>query len=55
MDRNLLGSLVGGLLGLSSLGALGFAMEVRRRRTGATDGGWRLLEPVTYENLAFFR
>ena len=54
MDRNLLGSLVGGLLGLSSLGALGFAYGGSAPEPERTDGGWRLLEPVTYENLSIF-
>jgi hypothetical protein len=56
MDRNLLSSLVGGLLGLSSLGALGFAYggSAAGPEPERTDGGWRLLEPVIYENLSIF-
>ena len=58
MDRNLLGSLVGGLLGLSllgTLGALGFVYGgTAALEPGKADGGWRLLEPVTYENLSIF-
>jgi ARG and Rhodanese-Phosphatase-superfamily-associated Protein domain len=55
MDRNLLGSFVGGLLGLSLLGALGFVYGGPAvLESGKADGGWRLLEPVTYENLSIF-
>lgn len=56
MDRNLLASLVSGLLGLSSLGALGFAYggSAAGPEPERTDGGWRLLEPVIYENLRIF-
>jgi ARG and Rhodanese-Phosphatase-superfamily-associated Protein domain len=55
MDRNLLGSFVGELLGLSLLGALGFVYGgTAALEPGKADGGWRLLEPVTYENLRIF-
>jgi hypothetical protein len=55
MDRNLLGSFVGELLGLSLLGALGFVYGgTAALGPGKADGGWRLLEPVTYENLSIF-
>jgi hypothetical protein len=55
MDRNLLGSFVGQLLGLSLLGALGFVYGgTAALEPGKADGGWRLLEPVTYENLRIF-
>ena len=44
MDRNLLGSLVGGLLGLSllgTLGALGFVYGgTAALEPGKADGGW---------------
>ncbi len=55
MDRSLLGSFVGELLGLSLLGALGFVYGgTAALEPGKADGGWRLLEPVTYENLSIF-
>jgi hypothetical protein len=55
MDRDLLGSFVGELLGLSLLGALGFVYGgTAALEPGKADGGWRLLEPVTYENLRIF-
>src|SRR6202040_2098151 len=55
MHRNLLGSFVGELLALSLLGALGFVYGgTAALEPGKADGGWRLLEPVTYENLSVF-
>jgi hypothetical protein len=55
MDRNLLGSFVGELLGLSLLGALSFVYGgTAALGPGKADGGWRLLEPVTYDNLSIF-
>ena len=55
MNRNLLGSFVGELLGLSLLGALGFVYGgTAALEPGKAAGGWRLLEPVTYENLSIF-
>jgi hypothetical protein len=58
MERKVLRGLVGGLLGLSSLGALGslafvFA-DASAPPAGKPQGQWRLLEPVTYENLSIF-
>ena len=56
MDRNLLRSLIGGVLGLSSLGALGAMGFVFAGgpQPGKPEGEWRLLEPVMYENLSIF-
>lgn len=61
MDRGILGGMIGSLLGLSSLsalGALGFIFSggagPATPAAGAPSGGWRLLEPVTYENLSVF-
>jgi hypothetical protein len=58
MDRNLIGSLFGGLLGLSSLGALAaLGLVYPGSPPPAPDkpgGEWRLLEPVTYEGLTVF-
>src|ERR1043166_9075845 len=59
MDRGVLGGFIGSLLGLSSLGSLGALGFIFSGGTGAPapadgapSGGWRLLEPVTYENLS---
>jgi hypothetical protein len=59
MDRNLFGGLFAGLFGLSSLGALGalgfvFSGHPPALPPGKSSGDWRLLEPVTYENLTVF-
>jgi len=61
MDRGVLGGLIGSLLGLSSLSAFGAPGFIFSGGTGtpapaagAPSGGWRLLEPVTYENLSVF-
>src|SRR5215468_7804467 len=56
MDRNLFGSLFSGLLGLSSLAALGFICNANSTTPppGKPAGDWRLLDPVTYENLTVF-
>jgi len=60
VERSWLYGLMGGVLGLSSmgtLGALGFVFS--GAGTGATlagkpGGDWRLLDPITYENLSVF-
>ena len=59
MDRNLFGGLFAGLLGLSSLGAFGalgfvFSAHPPAVPPGKPSGDWRLLEPVSYENLTVF-
>src|ERR1700688_1323700 len=60
MERNLFGRLVGGFLGLTSLGALGAlgfvfgGVPAPDPVPGKPEGEWRLLEPVTYENLSIF-
>jgi len=56
MDRNLFGSLVAGMLGLSSLVTLGFICNANSSTPppGKPAGDWRLLDPVTYENLTIF-
>ena len=62
MERNVFERLTGGFLGLTSLGALGAlgfvfcgaATPVPERNPGKPEGEWRLLEPVTYENLSIF-
>ena len=58
MNRILISTLGHGLLGLSALGMVTFGF-LWYSPTGATpsgkqDGEWRLLEPVSYENLTVF-
>lgn len=57
MDRSVLSALFGSLLGFSSLGLLGYvstdpASPAPEPPKG--DGGWRLLNPITYENISVF-
>ncbi len=58
MDRTLMSMFGHGLLGISALGmaALGFVWWTPTGATppGKADGEWRLLEPVSYENLTVF-
>jgi hypothetical protein len=56
MDRNLYGSLLAALFGLSSLGTLGFIFNANSTTPppGKPAGDWRLLDPITYENLTVF-
>jgi hypothetical protein len=56
MDRNVFASLLAGLLGLSSLGTLGFIFNANSTTPppGKPAGDWRLLDPITYENLTVF-
>ena len=58
MDRTLISVFGHGLLGISALGlaALGFVWRppTHAAPPGKVEGEWRLLEPVTYENLSVF-
>jgi hypothetical protein len=67
MERSFLGLIVSGLLGVTTVGSLGFvsggpshanpdpAYPSDAGRVGAgSEGGWRLLAPITYENIAIF-
>jgi len=58
MERDVIGKLIGGLLGLSSLGAIGVLGLVFGAAPapgpGKPEGDWRLLEPVSYESLSVF-
>lgn len=61
MERSILGAIISSLLGLGALGSLGFvASGAGPGKAGAgpgpskPGGDWRLLEPVTYENISIF-
>lgn len=56
MERTFFGALVGSLLGLSSLGMLGFFWSPGPApgNPPKPEGDWRLLEPVSYENITLF-
>src|SRR6267378_4312569 len=59
MERSILAALVGGFLGISTLGGLAFIWGPFEPHQpppppGRTEGEWRLLDPITYENISVF-
>jgi len=59
MERSIFAALVGGLLGISTLGGLAFIWGPFEPHQpppppGRSEGEWRLLGPVTYENISVF-
>src|SRR6202021_2751458 len=56
MERSLLNALAGTLLGISTLGsaALVWAGSRSSRSQPKPEGDWRLLDPITYENISIF-
>jgi hypothetical protein len=58
MERSLFGTIIRGLLGITTLGSLAFVGSVPGSSSNVppppSDGGWRLLDPVTYENISLF-
>jgi hypothetical protein len=55
MKNSLLNVVMGSLLGISTLGGLAFVSAAPDPAIPSkSEGGWRLLEPVTYENIAIF-
>jgi hypothetical protein len=57
MERSLVSAITAGLLGLVTLGSLGFLWAGPNSpgaRPSHPEGGWRLLDPVTYENITIF-
>ena len=54
MDRSMLGAILGSLFGMSALGGLALIGAVPNRAPGKPEGNWRLLDPVTYENITIF-
>src|ERR1700704_991255 len=57
MERSILGAIIGSLLGMSTLGGLafvGFTGSPAPAAPSRPEGDWRLLEPVTYENISVF-
>jgi hypothetical protein len=57
MERSFLSAIAGGLLGVVTLGSLAF-VGAAPNSSGAPpsrpEAGWRLLDPVTYENITIF-
>ena len=56
MERSLLSALAGALLGISALGSAAFvwAGSGSPRSQPKPEGDWRLLDPITYENISIF-
>jgi len=55
MKHPILSTVIGSLLGISTLGSLDFVSAGPNPKSPPkSEGGWRLLEPVTYENIAIF-
>src|SRR6476660_5436981 len=59
MERTIFASLISGLLGISTLGGLAFIWGPFEPHqppppAGRSEGEWRLLDPVTYENISIF-
>jgi len=58
MERSLLTNIIRGLVGITTLGSLAFVGSTPGSSSGtapsSSEGGWRLLDPVTYENISVF-
>src|SRR2546421_120186 len=57
MERPFLGAVLSGLIGLATLGGMAFVWAApgpTKAPPRGIEGDWRLLEPVTYENIAIF-
>src|SRR5258708_14696190 len=57
MERSIFAALIGGFLGITTLGGLAFVGSVPSTPavpSSRPEGDWRLLEPVTYENISVF-
>jgi hypothetical protein len=54
MDRSMLGAILGSFFGMSALGGLAFIGSASNGVPGKPEGNWRLLDPVTYENITIF-
>ncbi|MGB2589941.1 MAG: DUF6569 family protein [Candidatus Acidiferrum sp.] len=54
MQRSILEAILGGLFGASALGGLALTAAAPRPVPGKAEGNWRLLDPVSYENITLF-
>ena len=54
MERSILGALAGTLLGISTLGSMAFVWAGSPAPQPKPEGDWRLLDPITYENISIF-
>ena len=54
MERSILGAIFGSLFGISALGGLALIGASPNPVPGKPEGNWRLLDPVSYENITIF-
>src|SRR6266478_4840293 len=55
MERSILGAIFGSLFSISALGGLAFIWAAPGASSPSQpEGNWRLLDPVTYENISIF-
>jgi hypothetical protein len=57
MERPFLGAVLSGVIGVATFGGLAFVWAAPgppKMPAGGGEGDWKLLEPVTYENIAIF-
>lgn len=56
MERSVVAAVFSGLLGIGTLGGLAFVASASGPKPppGKGEGDWRLLEPITYENISIF-
>jgi hypothetical protein len=54
MERSMLGTILGSLFGISALGGFALLGSAPNPVPGKPEGDWRLLDPVTYENITIF-
>jgi len=54
MERSILGTILSSFVGISALGGLALLGASPNPVPGKTEGNWRLLDPVSYENITVF-
>jgi hypothetical protein len=54
MERSILGTIFGSFVGISVLGGLALMGASPNAVPAKTEGNWRLLDPVSYENITIF-
>lgn len=54
MERTLLGAILGSLFGIGALGGLALTGSAPPPAPGKPESNWRLLDPITYENITLF-
>jgi hypothetical protein len=54
MERSILGTIISWFVGISALGSLALMGASPNPAPGKPEGNWRLLDPVSYENITIF-